>query len=74
MEYYIRLKEVREKNHKTQKEVASVLGTSQQAYLKYEKGKTEMPVGKLIKLCRYYNVSADYLLGLADEDKKLVQE
>ena len=66
MEYYDRIREIRIKNGKTQQELATLLGTSQQAYLKYEKGINEMPVRRIIKLCRYYNLSADYLLGLTD--------
>ena len=33
-------------------------------YARYERGANEMPIRHLITLCRYYNVSADYILGL----------
>lgn len=71
MDYCIRVKELRIKNNKTQKELATFLGTSQQAYMKYEKGVNEMPVKRIIQLCEYYNVSADYILGFIDEPKTL---
>lgn len=71
MEYYNRIKEVRIKHKETQKELAAILGTSQQAYLKYEKGINEMPVKRIIKLCNHYNLSADYILGLTDDPKPL---
>ena len=35
--------------------------------MRYERGANELPIRHLIVLCRYYGVSADYLLGLSDE-------
>ena len=62
---YIKImRDLREDNDKTQKEIADVLGTSQTMYARYERGANELPIHHLIKLCKYYNVSADYLLGL----------
>ncbi len=58
------IRELREDNDKTQKEIADYLGTTQQVYSRYEKGENEMPIRHIISLCRYYNVSADYILGL----------
>ena len=71
MNYCERMRELRIKNNKTQKEIATLLGTTQQAYLKYEKGVNEMPIRRIIQLCKHYNVSADYILGLSDIPKKL---
>ncbi len=65
--YVKRIRDLREDHDKTQKEIADVLGTSQTMYARYERGANEMPIHHLIALCRYYNVSADYVLGL---DKK----
>lgn len=39
-------------------------------YARYERGANEMPIRHLIKLCRLYGVSADYILGLACEEKE----
>ena len=58
------IRELREDRDLTQKEIAQYLGTTQQVYSRYENGENEMPVRHLIALCRYYHVSADYLLGL----------
>ena len=58
------IRELREDNDKTPKEIADYLGTTQQVYSRYEKGENEMPIRHIISLCRYYNVSADYILGL----------
>ncbi|MBQ5321602.1 MAG: helix-turn-helix transcriptional regulator [Oscillospiraceae bacterium] len=74
MDYYNRIREIRIKRGKTQKELAVLLETSQQAYLKYEKGINEMPIRRIIKLCQYYNLSADYILGLTDKEAPLYSE
>ncbi len=71
MEYYNRIREIRIKNGETQQQLATLLETSQQAYLKYEKGINEIPVRRIIKLCEHYNLSADYILGLTDVPRKL---
>lgn len=47
-----------------QKEIANLINTTQQQYSKIEKGISEITADKLIKLCLFYNVSADYILGL----------
>ena len=65
MKSYIEIiKDLREDHDKTQREVAEYLGTTQQVYSRYEKGENEIPVRHIIALCKYYNVSADYILGL----------
>lgn len=67
MEKYIkRIRDLREDNDKTQQEIADMLGTSQTMYARYERGANEMPIRHLVKLCQYYGVSADYILGLTD--------
>ena len=62
--YYEILRALREDRDLKQSDVAAVLGTTQQVYSRYENGINEMPVRHIITLCRYYGVSADYLLGL----------
>ncbi len=71
MEYNERIRQIRIEHKETQQELATLLETSQQAYLKYEKGINEMPIKRIITLCKHYNLSADYILGLIDEPKKL---
>lgn len=66
MEYYERLKEMREDKDLTLSEIANILGTSYQYYQKYEKGKHPIPVKHLATLCKFYGVSADYILGLPE--------
>ena len=68
MENYVKkIRDLREDNDKTQQEIADILGTSQTMYARYERGANELPIRHLILLCKYYNVSADYILGI---DKK----
>ena len=71
MYIYRRLKDVREDADKKQEETAFVLEISRQQYQLYESGKREMPMHHFIALAKYYNVSLDYLAGLADTPNKL---
>ncbi len=64
MEYYERLRNLREDKDLRQQDIAELLGTTQTYYSKYERGIHPIPVYHLKKLCEYYNVSADYILGL----------
>lgn len=70
MDYVRRMRDLREDADKTQQQIAEVLGTSQTMYARYERGANEMPIRHLIALCRYYQVSADYLLGLTDDPRR----
>ena len=47
----------------TQKQIAEVLGISQNTYSQYEIGVLNYPVDAIVKLADFYNVSTDYLLG-----------
>ena len=72
MNYCDRLREIRLQHGETQQQIADVLGISQQSYMRYERGINEMPIRRIIVLCKHYNLSADYLLGLTDESKPLI--
>ena len=63
----LRLKDLREDNDKFQKDIAQLLGISQQYYSEYEKGNRTIPINHLITLAKYYNTSIDYIVGLSDE-------
>ena len=67
MKYVKIIRDLREDHNMTQLEIADVLGTSQTMYARYERGANELPVHHLVKLCEYYRVSADYILGLSDK-------
>ena len=65
--YVKKIRDLREDHDKTQQEIADYLGTSQTMYARYERGANEFPIRHLIMLCKYYGVSADYILGLTDK-------
>ena len=60
------IRDLREDHDKTQKEIADMLGTSQTMYVRYERGANELPLRHLLTLCKYYKVSADYILGIKE--------
>lgn len=64
MDYIKRIRDLREDNDLTQREVAEYLGTSQTMYARYERGANELPIHHLISLCSLYKVSSDYILGI----------
>ncbi len=57
-----KLRGLREDNDLTQQQIADILGTSQTMYARYERGANQIPVHHLITLCKFYNITADYLL------------
>ncbi len=67
MNYRIRMRNLREDNNLTQREVAAILNKSQQGYSHIEDGRAELKIDDLIKLCRFYKVSADYFIGMTEE-------
>ena len=67
MDYRTRLRHIREDHDLTQAEIGRLLGKSQQGYNHIEAGRAELKIEDLIVLCRYYRVSSDYLIGLADD-------
>ncbi|MCI6782673.1 helix-turn-helix domain-containing protein [Thermoguttaceae bacterium LCP21S3_D4] len=67
MTYQERLRALREDNDLTQTQIATMLGIAQTTYSQYELDKRPMPIEYIIALCKFYNVSSDYLLGLSDK-------
>ena len=61
-----RLKEIRKAKNMSQAELAEAVGTSQSRIADYEAGKTFPTVPVIIRIAKFLNVSADYLLGLTD--------
>lgn len=61
-----KLKERREQLHLTQRQVAGALGVAQPVYQRFEKGVFECSYNQLEAICRLYDISADYLLGLSE--------
>ena len=61
----MRLKELREENGVSQKQIAGYLNIKQNTYSQYETGKRQLPIDVLVKLSQFYHVSTDYILGLS---------
>ncbi len=62
----IRLKTLRLRKELTQNQLAKKLDITRSSVSYYEKGAIYPSVEILIKICQYFNVSADFLLGLSD--------
>lgn len=69
MDYRTRLRNVREDRDITQAQIGYILNKSQQGYNHIETGRAELKIDDLVKLCKFYNLSADYLIGLTDKAK-----
>jgi len=63
MNYRERMRELREDKDLTQVQIAKIINKSQQGYNHIETGRAELKIEDLIKLCDFYNVSADYFIG-----------
>ena len=57
-----RIKDLREDNDLTQKQLSKLLNISQVAYSYYELNKRNIPIELLVKLADFYNTSIDYFL------------
>ena len=68
-DYRERLRSIREDQDLTQAELGKLINKSQQGYNHVEMGRAELKIDDLIKLCKFYNLSADYLIGLTNEKK-----
>jgi len=67
LKYNENIRALRIDSDKNQKEISEFLGIDQSYYSKCELGKHPLPIEHLKKLCLYYGVSADYILGLPDD-------
>lgn len=72
MNYRTRIRALREDNDLTQSFVGKILQKSQQGYNHIESGRAELKIEDLATLCKFYNVSADYIIGLTDTPRPLV--
>ena len=60
---YPRIRDLREDNDKTQKQIAELLNMQLTVYQRYERGERELPLWAAIKLADYYDITLDYLVG-----------
>ena len=64
MEFKDRLKELRIDRGLSQMQLAKELNLSQSAVAKWELGKTEPTASAIIAVARYFNETADFILGI----------
>ena len=67
LDYRTRMKNLREDRDITQAEIGKLLHKSQQGYNHIETGRAELKIEDLAILCKFYHVSADYLIGLTND-------
>ena len=70
-EFGQRLRLVRKERRKVQADLADLLGVTPTQISDMEKGRRATTLEKLAQICAFYNISADYLLGLTDEMRPL---
>lgn len=73
MDYRQRLRDVREDRDLTQADIGKILNKSQQGYSHIENGRAELKIEDLAILCKYYNLSADYMIGLINKPMELTE-
>ena len=62
MHIKLRIRDLREDNDLSQKQIADFLMCDQSLYSKYERGERPLPLEYADKLADYYGVSVDYLI------------
>ena len=65
-----RLRELREENKNSQKEVAEMLNMQVTTYGEYERQDRRVSADFIVKIAKLYSVSCDYILGLSDDKNK----
>lgn len=70
MQYYPRLRDLREDKDLTQEQLVKILKMHKTTYTNYEQGKREPPFELIIRLAKFYNVSIDYIAGLTDDPNR----
>lgn len=66
---YRRIRDLREDNDKTQKDIAELLKVGITQYRRWETGEREIPFHVVIELAKFYNVSIDYIAELSKKQK-----
>lgn len=61
---YTRIRDLREDENLSQRQIAEILHMHKTTYARYETGEREIPLNIAILLAKHYNVSLDYLAGL----------
>lgn len=73
MQYYQRIKDLREDTDKSQEAFAKELNMHRTTYVRYESGETRIPFDFIIELSQHYGVSIDYIAGFTNDKKGLTR-
>ena len=68
-----RLAEIRKDHKDTQQSLGEKLNVARLTVSSWEQGKSEPSHEMLVRICRLYHVSADYLLGLSSADPAYIR-
>lgn len=69
MQYYNRIRDLREDSDITQERLAEILDMHKTTYTNYEQGKHTVPLDFAVTIAKYYNVSLDYIAGLTNDKR-----
>lgn len=67
----LRIRDLREDNDRTQKDIAKILDMQVTTYREYENQERRIPADFIIRIAKLYNVSMDYVCGLTNNPKKI---
>ncbi len=71
MDYRQKFKQLRTDRDLTQQQIAEICNVSDATVGHWENLKREMNIDSIVKLCRFYNISPEYIFGFTDELKTL---
>ena len=66
MQYYPRIRDLREDRDLTQTQLVQILKMHKTTYTNYEQGKREPPLEFIVKLAKFYDVTIAYIAGLTN--------
>ena len=69
MGYYIRIRDLREGDDLSRRQLAARLRMAQTQYFRYEQGYRDIPSDILIALADLYGTSTDYILGRTNDPR-----
>ena len=69
-----RLQTLRKSAGENQETLGACIGIGKTGVREMENGRKTTTLEKLAVICQHYNVSADYLLGLTDERRRLRED
>lgn len=66
MDYRQIFKNLREDHDLKQQDIANICNVSDATVGHWENGKRDMRIDCIVKLCKFYDISADYVLGISN--------